>query len=164
MTVAFARGGRKVVHQDRWSDGPRDLLPNKEPWTGFTFFKLENQDGNQDGAGQVPRCHVGENGSLPNVPTVQAPLGSTKTSSSTGTAAAELSALAAAAGSSSPTATAAAGLTAAAGSSSPMRWGYPRGDAAERGGRGRVVLSKDPQHPAAPEETSEEWSVMWSVM
>ena len=137
MTIAFGQDGQRSIHRDRWSDGPRDLFPTKESWRGFTFFKLRNPEGNQDGTGQVPRYHAGEDGPLPYVPT-QEPFGPTTTSSSTSNAAGESSSsTAAAAESSSSTAAAAA-------SGAALRWGYRRGDAAERG---RVVVSQIPQTP-----------------
>ena len=138
VTVAFGQDGRKTVHRDRWSVGPGDLFPNKEPWKGFTFFKLKKQEGNQDGAGQVPRYHVGEDGPSPYVSTAHETFGPTTTSSSTSNAAAEpsITSLAAAAGPSSSTAAAASGAA--------LRWGYRRGDAAERG---PVILSQISQHP-----------------
>ncbi|CAL1157000.1 unnamed protein product [Cladocopium goreaui] len=146
VTVAFGQDGRRTVHRDRWSDGPRDLFPTKESWRGFTFFKLKSLEGNQDGIGQVPRYHAGEDGPLPYVPT-QEPFGPTTTSSSTSNAAAEPS----------------SSTAAAAASGAVLRWGYRRGGAAERG---RVVVqagSQTPRPPANAEETSGEWSVIEEV-
>eukprot|EP00435_Cladocopium_sp_Y103_P045510 s148_g13.t1 len=165
VTIAFGQDGRRTIHQDRWSDGPKDLFPTKEPWRGFKFFKLRNPEGKQDGTGQVPRYHVGEDGPLPYVPT-QEPFGPTTTSSSTSNAAAAFlcsTARAAAAESSSSTAAAAessSSTAAAAVSGAALRWGYRRGDAAERG---RVVVSQIPQTPARIDESSGEWSVIEEV-
>ena len=157
VTVAFGQDGRRTVHRDRWSDGPKDLFPTKESWRGFTFFKLKSLEGNQDGIGQVPRYHAGEDGPLPYVPT-QEPFGPTTTSSSTSNAAAEPS---------SSTSNAAvepsSSTAAAAASGAVLRWGYRRGGAAERG---RVVVqagSQTPRPPANAEETSGEWSVIEEV-
>ena len=157
VTVAFGQDGRRTIHRDRWSDGPRDLFPTKESWRGFTFFKLKNLEGNQDGIGQVPRYHAGEDGPLPYVPT-QEPFGPTTTSSSTSNAAAEPSSSTSNAAAEPSSSTAAAAASGAA-----LRWGYRRGDAAERG---RVVVqagSQTPQPPANVEETSGEWSVIEEV-
>ena len=157
VTVAFGQDGRRTIHRDRWSDGHRDLFPTKESWRGFTFFKLKNLEGNQDGIGQVPRYHAGEDGPLPYVPT-QEPFGPTTTSSSTSNAAAEPSSSTSNAAAEPSSSTAAAAASGAA-----LRWGYRRGDAAERG---RVVVqagSQTPQPPANVEETSGEWSVIEEV-